>query len=204
VIGIEKGLRLESAWFPGRSSRSDRPDRSTAGVKCAAVERYRRLAAISFESAEDRPRHRTLWSLPSDARNSSYPHVLVSVMSALRPTDDQLVRKLLAPPELDDGVESLDYWHRRGRRLPWYRFGARREAVRMTALWERRVGAAVLSQEQRASLDARLSAGALVARTRVGRWMRRARFAVLATMTSVFIVVTVVTVALLSALAHVL
>jgi hypothetical protein len=125
-------------------------------------------------------------------------------MSALRPTDDQLVRKLLAPPELDDGVESLGYWHRRGRRLPWYRFGARREAVRMTALWERRVGAAVLSQEQRASLDARLSAGALVARTRVGRWMRRARFAVLATMTSVFVVVTVVTVALLSALAHVL
>ncbi len=73
----------------------------------------------------------------------------------------------------------------------------------MTRLWERRVGAAALTQS-RASLDARLSAGTLVARTRVGRWMRRAKFAALATMTTVFVVVTVVTVALLAAVAHLL
>ena len=108
-------------------------------------------------------------------------------MSHTAPTDDQVLRQLLAPPALDDGVESLDYWHRRGRRLPWYRFAARREAVRMTTLWERRVSAAVVSAEHHAPLDARLSAGALVARTRVGRWMRRARAAVLATMTTVLV-----------------
>ena len=28
-------------------------------------------------------------------------------------TDEQLVGRLLAPPDLDDGVESLDYWRRR-------------------------------------------------------------------------------------------
>ncbi len=113
------------------------------------------------------------------------------------------MRRLIAPPELDDGVESLDYWHRRGRRLPWYRIRARREAVRMTALWERRVGSAVVSQRH-ASLEARVSAGALVARTRVGRWMRRATVAVLATVTTVVVVVTVLTVAMLTALIHAL
>jgi hypothetical protein len=125
-------------------------------------------------------------------------------MSHTASNDDRLVRRLLAPPELDDGVESLDYWHRRGCRLPWYRFAARREAVRMTTLWERRVSAAVLSAEHRGSLDARLSAGALVARTRIGRWMRRARAAVLATMTTVLVVATIVTVTLLIALANAL
>lgn len=124
-------------------------------------------------------------------------------MGSLAHTDEQLVRHLKAPPELANGIESLDFWHRRGRRLPWYRVRARREALEMTRLWERRVGAAALTQ-QHASLDARLSAGALVARTRVGRWMRRATFAVLATMTTVFIVVTIVTVSVLSLLAHVL
>lgn len=129
--------------------------------------------------------------------------VLVSVMSALRHRDDQLLRQLNAPPDLDDGVESLDYWHRRGRRLPWYRVKARREALMMTRLWERRVGAAALSQ-QRATLDKRLSAGALVARTRVGRWMRRATFAVVATVTTVVLVVTLVTVSVLAALINAL
>jgi len=118
-------------------------------------------------------------------------------------TDDRLVRQLLSPPELDDGVESLDYWHRRGRRLAWYQFAARREAVRMTTLWERRVGEAALSQRH-ASLEARLSAGALVARTRFGRWTRRMSFAVMATLTTVFVLVTVACVALLSALQHAL
>lgn len=127
----------------------------------------------------------------------------MKLMSILRSTDEQLVRQLLAPPELDDGVESLDYWHRRGRHLPWYRFAARREAVRMTTLWERRVGAAALSQRQ-ASLEARVSAGALVARTRLGRWTRRATVAIMATLTTVFVLVTVVSVAVLSAVLHAL
>ena len=138
-----------------------------------------------------------------DARNPSYPLVLIKVMRFSGPTDDHLVRRLLAPPDLDDGVESLDYWHRRGRRLPWYRFAARREAVRMTTLWERRVGEAALSQRH-ASLEARVTAGALVARTRFGRWTRRATFAVMATLTTGFVIVTVVSVALLSALQHAL
>ena len=137
------------------------------------------------------------------ARNPSYPLVLMKVMRSSEPTDDHLVRRLLAPPDLDDGVESLDYWHRRGRRLPWYRFAARREAVRMTTLWERRVGTAALSQAH-ASLEARLSAGSLVARTRFGRWTRRMRFAVMATLTTAFVIATVVGVALLSALQHAL
>jgi hypothetical protein len=145
------------------------------------------------------------WTAPQhdDARNPSYPLVLLKVMRFSEPTDDQLVRRLLAPPELDDGVESLDYWHRRGRSLPWYRVRARREALRMTTLWERRVGAAVLSQRD-ASLEARVSAGALVARNRLGRWTRRATFAVMATLTTGFVIVTVVSVAVLSALQHAL
>jgi hypothetical protein len=145
------------------------------------------------------------WTAPQhdDARNPSYPLVLMKVMRLSKPTDDHLVRRLLAPPDLDDGVESLDYWHRRGRRLPWYRFAARREAVRMTTLWERRVGEAALSQRH-ASLEARVTAGALVARTRFGRWTRRATFAVMATLTTGFVIVVVVSVALLSALQHAL
>ncbi len=136
-------------------------------------------------------------------RNPAYPSVLMKVMRTPQPTDDHLVRQLLAPPELGDGVESLAYWHRRGRRLPWYRLAARREATRMTTLWERRVGEAALSQRH-ASLEARLSAGALVARTRFGRWGRRMSFAVMATLTTGFVLVTVAGVALLSALQHAL
>jgi hypothetical protein len=74
-------------------------------------------------------------------------------MSRRESTDEQLVGRLLAPPDLDDGVEALDYWRRRSRQLPWYRIRARREAVRMTVRWERRVGAAIVSQ-QRAPLEA--------------------------------------------------
>ena len=55
-------------------------------------------------------------------------------MSRWGSTDEQLLGRLLAPPELHDGVESLDYWSRRSRGLPWYRIRARREAVRMTVL----------------------------------------------------------------------
>jgi hypothetical protein len=127
----------------------------------------------------------------------------MKVMASIAHPDDVLLRRLNAAPELDDGVEALDYWHRRGRRLPWYRFRARREAIEMTRLWERRVRAAALSASQ-ASLEARLTAGTLVARTRVGRWMRRATFALVATITTVFVLVTVASVAILSALIHAL
>jgi hypothetical protein len=105
-------------------------------------------------------------------------------------TDEQLVGRLLAAPALDDGVESLDYWSRRSRRLPWYRIRARREAVRMTIRWEQRVGAALLSQ-RRAPLEARVFAGALLARTRMARWTRRAGIAFLVTVTAVAALATV-------------
>jgi hypothetical protein len=47
-------------------------------------------------------------------------------------SDEQLLGRLLAPPDLDDGVESLGFWSRRVRQLPCYRLRARREAARMT------------------------------------------------------------------------
>jgi hypothetical protein len=70
-------------------------------------------------------------SLATDAR---FDAVLArrnqsDTMNRRRSTDDQLLVRLLAPPDLDDGVQSLDYWRGRSRRLPWYRWGARREAV---------------------------------------------------------------------------
>ena len=102
-------------------------------------------------------------------------------------TDEQLLGRLLAPPDLDDGVESLAFWSRRSRGLAWYRIRARREAVRMTVRWEQRVGAALVSQ-QRASLEARVFAGALVARTRLARWTRRAGIAVLSAVTAVVVI----------------
>ena len=94
-------------------------------------------------------------------------------MGQRRSTDEQLLGRLLAPPDLDDGVESLDYWHRRCRRLSWWRIRARREAVRMTIRWEQRVGAALVSQRW-TPLELRSSAAVLVARTRLARWTRRA------------------------------
>jgi hypothetical protein len=110
--------------------------------------------------------------------------------------DEQLLGRLLAPPDLHDGVESLDFWSRRSRRLPWYRIRARREAVRMTVRWEQRVGAALVSQHH-APLDARFLAGALVARTRLARWTRRAGLAVLAVVATVVVLATLSTVAAL-------
>jgi len=102
--------------------------------------------------------------------------------------EQELLRRLCAPPDLEDGVESLDYWHRRRRRLPWYRIRARREAERMTVRWEQRVGAALVS-EHRASLEARFRAGVLIARTRMARWTRRAGIALLAIVTTVLVLV---------------
>ena len=111
-------------------------------------------------------------------------------MSFWGTTDEQLLGRLLAPPDLADGVESLDFWSRRSKHLAWYRIRARREAVRMTIRWEQRVGAALVSQ-RRASLEARVLAGALVARTRLARWTRRAGIAVLTTVTAVIVVGTI-------------
>jgi hypothetical protein len=124
-------------------------------------------------------------------------------MSPWGSTDEQLLGRLLAPPDLDDGVESLDYWHRRSKQLPWYRIHARREAMRMTARWEQRVGKALVSQH-RAPLEALLSAGVLLARTRLARWTRRARIAVVATVTTMIVLVAVPTVAALVYLLHAL
>jgi hypothetical protein len=125
------------------------------------------------------------------------------MMSHWGSTDEQLLGRLLAPPALDDGVESLDYWSRRSRRLPWYRIRARREAIRMTVLWERRVGAALVSHH-RASLEARVLAGALVARTRIARWSRRAGIVVLAAVMGVVVLATVSVVAALTVLLNAL
>ncbi len=73
----------------------------------------------------------------------------------------------------------------------------------MTILWEQRVGAALLST-QRATLEARLGAGALVARTRLARWTRRAELGVVAIVTTVAVLVAVPAVALLVLLLHAL
>jgi hypothetical protein len=88
--------------------------------------------------------------------------------------DQKLLSELLAPPDLGDGIEALGYWRQRRRRLPWYRFSARREADRMTIQWEQRVGAALVAQ-RRAAPALRISGGLLLARSRFGRWADRAR-----------------------------
>jgi hypothetical protein len=83
--------------------------------------------------------------------------------------DQQLLARLNAPPDLSDGVDSLGYWRARRRELPWYRIRARREAARMTIRWEQRVRAALVHQRG-APIKLRLSAGLLIARTRLRRW----------------------------------
>ena len=118
-------------------------------------------------------------------------------------TDEQLLGRLLAPPGLDDGVQSLDYWHRRSRQLSWWRIRARREAVRMTIRWEQRIGAALVSQ-QWTPLEARTSAAVLVARTRLARWTRRAGIAVLAAVMTVVVFAAIQVAAALVYLLHAL
>lgn len=115
--------------------------------------------------------------------------------------DEQLLGRLLTPPELADGVQSLEYWRRRRQQLPWYRIRARREAMRMIVRWEQRVGAAILSQH-RAPLETRLSAGVLVARTRLARWTRRAGIALLAAAATAAVLLTVLTAAAAIFLLH--
>jgi len=80
---------------------------------------------------------------------------------------------MLAPPDLRDGVQSLEYWQARQRRLPPYRIVARREAARKVVVWEHRVRAAALRQRG-VPLAERLEGVRLVASTQLGRWGRRA------------------------------
>ena len=115
------------------------------------------------------------------------------MMSRRGSTDEQLFGRLLAPPDLGDGVESLGFWSRRSRRLPWYRIRARREAIRMTVRWEQRVGAALVSQH-RAPPEARVFASALVALDPPGAMDPTRRIAVLAAVTAVVVLPTVSTV----------
>jgi len=121
-------------------------------------------------------------------------------MRSLGSTDEELLGGLLAPPDLADGVESLDYWNRRSRQLPWYRLRARREAVRMTVRWEQRVGTALVAQH-RVPLEARVFAAVLVVRTRLARWTHRVGIVALAGVTAVVVLVTI---PVLAALVHLL
>jgi hypothetical protein len=105
-----------------------------------------------------------------------------AIRTAPLSADQQLLDRLQAPPDLSDGVQSLGYWRQRRRRLPFYRVRARREAARMTVRWEQRVRAALVTQ-RRTPIVIRLSAGRLVARTRLRRWARPAAVALAAIIT---------------------
>ena len=91
--------------------------------------------------------------------------------------DDRLLARLQAPPDLNEGIRSLAYWHERRQRLSWYRVRARREAMRMIVRWERRVHDAMFSQPG-VPITVRASAGLLVAGIRIRRWSRRVLVAV--------------------------
>lgn len=110
---------------------------------------------------------------------------------AFASTDDRLLSRLQAPPDLSEGLHSLSYWHQRRQRLAWYRVGARREAARMVLRWEHRVRAAMLSQRG-VPITVRTSAGLLLARTRMQRWSRRAAIAVTAVVAATVIALPVV------------
>lgn len=85
--------------------------------------------------------------------------------------------------DFDDAVEALEYWRDRRERLGWHKRAARREADQMVDLWERRIRRAVLG-DPTVPPAARLDAGVLVIRTRMGiagrRWGRRASVACVA------------------------
>jgi hypothetical protein len=93
---------------------------------------------------------------------------MISMRTAPLSRDDALLKRLLAPPDLREGAEALEYWRGRRRRLPWYRVAARREAARMTVVWEGRVRAALLRQRGAPPL-VRLHAARLVGAI----WLRR-------------------------------
>ena len=73
----------------------------------------------------------------------------------------------------------------------------------MTIRWEQRVGAALVAQRG-APAAIRLSAGLLLARTRLGRWTRQARIALVATVTLALALVAVPAAAALAFLLHAL
>lgn len=81
-----------------------------------------------------------------------------------------LVRRMLAPPPLDDARDSLEYWQRRRRSLPLYRYGARREAREIAARWQERVRAA-----ERARFESSLH-GRLLAALGISRLWVRVRY----------------------------
>ena len=102
-------------------------------------------------------------------------------------SDDRLLARLQSPPDLSEGLESLDYWRARRERLTWYRLGARREARLMTERWERRVRAAFFSQRG-VSLRVRVSAGLML----LGMGIRRRRPRVLVRLVGIAVLAIVV------------
>jgi len=110
---------------------------------------------------------------------------------AFASSDDRLLSRLQAPPDLSEGLRSLSYWHQRRQRLAWYRVSARCEATRMIPRWEHRVCDAMLSQRG-VPIAVRTSAGLMVARTRLRRWSRRAAIAVTAVIAATVIAAPVV------------
>ncbi|HYZ30598.1 MAG TPA: hypothetical protein VE570_16160 [Thermoleophilaceae bacterium] len=87
--------------------------------------------------------------------------------------DDVLLKRLQAPPDLRDGIESLRYWRERSERLAWYRVRARREARVMSKRWEKRVRAALLARRG-TPLGTRVSAALLLGRISLERINSRA------------------------------
>jgi hypothetical protein len=59
-----------------------------------------------------------------------------------RHADDLLLRKMLAPPPLEQARTSLEFWSARRSGLPLYRLRDRREADEMIRRWRTRVAAA--------------------------------------------------------------
>lgn len=114
-------------------------------------------------------------------------------------SEDHIPSQVLRSSELSDGVESLGYWHSRRRALPWWEVRARREATRTAIAWEQRIGRALLTPS-REPLATRLTAGAVLAQTRLGRWARRAAAAVLATVAAAAVVTTALVVLVVHAL----
>ena len=93
---------------------------------------------------------------------------MIAMPTAPLSSDEALLERLQAPPDLREGAEALEYWRGRHRRLPWYRVAARREAARMSVVWEKRVRAALLRQRGLPTV-VRLHAARLVAAI----WLRR-------------------------------
>ena len=142
-----------------------------------------RMALVEMRSAPEPPPPAEVEVLER-VRAGIGPRATIGVMrTASHSNDDRLLARLNAPPDLSDGVQSLAYWRERRQRLSWHRILARREAARMTVRWEQRVGSALVSQRG-APIAIRVSAGLLVARTRLRRWSGR----VLIVMTGLVIV----------------